>query len=132
MIEIEAGVPRGTLDHALNDAVTSRAPKGAAKPGLSTYWIDRTERELLLAIANGIAAPFASGNVTYLRTDGEVVIAAFDFDPQEEEAESVTVHEFVDLLARWRDRVIEGGGASGADAADLADPRPARPAGPVN
>ena len=51
IIEVEAGVPGGILDHALNDAVTSSAPTGARHPGLSTYWIDRTEREIGVASA---------------------------------------------------------------------------------
>lgn len=130
IIEIEAGLPGGVLDAALNDAVTSRAPVGARHPGLSTYWIDRTDRALTLAINSGVSEPFASGNATYLRAEDGLVIAAFDFDPDESGTESVAVDAFRQLLADWRQRVTDAGGVTGQDAADLADAAAPRPIGP--
>jgi hypothetical protein len=121
IIEVEVGLPGGVLDHALNDAVTSRAPKGARHPGLSTYWIDRAERQLALAIENRTTEPFASGNVTYLRTDGRTVIASFDFDEDETTRESIDVVSFVRVLAEWREQVIASGGVSGDHAADVVE-----------
>jgi hypothetical protein len=121
IIEVEVGVPGGALDHALNDAVTGRAPRGARHTGLSTYWVDRTERQLALAIENGTTEPFASGDVTYLRTDGQTVIAALDFDEDEATCESINVVSFIRVLAEWREHVIASGGVSGDRAADLSD-----------
>lgn len=122
---IEAHVASGDslLAQALNDAVSSRAPRGAASQGLSTYWIDRTEQALRGAIADGLDEPFASGNATYLRLDGDRVVAAYDFDPDEEGGESLPLDEFVSLLNEWRHLVIDAGGASGQAAALMSEER---------
>ena len=66
-----------------------------------------------------MTTPFVSGNATYLRTDGEVVIAAFDFDPDEEESESIGIDVFMELLNEWRLQVIAHGGVSGSEAPRL-------------
>lgn len=130
IIEAYAGVPGGVLDHALNDAITSRAPRGAVYHGLSTYWIDRTESAMRAAMEQHSEDRFATGNVTYLRLDGDRVVAGSDFDPDDaEHTESIPVSEFAALLDAWRQRVIESGGTSG-DAAALLDEPPARPMGP--
>ncbi len=104
IIEAHVGSDESLLDHALNDAVSSRAPRGAASQGLSTYWIDRTEQALRRAIADGLDEPFASGNATYLRLDGDRVVAAYDFDPEEQEGESLPLDEFLSILTEWRRR----------------------------
>jgi hypothetical protein len=130
VIEMHVDPRNGTMDTALNDAVTSRAPRGAVHAGLSTYWIDRTEQRARAAAAEGIDRPFASGNVTYLRVAGDRVVAGFDFDPDEAEAESVPLADFLAVLAAWRERVIEAGGASGEEAAQVVQEQRPWPMGP--
>lgn len=130
IIEVHVGADEGLLDYALNDAVSSRAPRGASSQGLSTYWIDRTEQALGRAIAEGLDGPLASGNATYLRLDGDHVVAAYGFDPDEQEGESLPVDEFVSLLKEWRRLVIDAGGVSGRAAAHRSEERPPRPMGP--
>jgi hypothetical protein len=127
IIEARTGSGDGVLDHALNDAVSSRAPRGAFFPGPSTYWIDRTAKALRRAIAEGHEKPFASGNATYLRLDGDRVVAGYDFDPDEREGESLPLVEFLRLLNEWRRRVIEGGGVSGQAAARMSEEPMASP-----
>jgi hypothetical protein len=112
VIEISVGRSDGLFTMAMNDSVSSRAPRGSATPGLSTYWIDRVEAAAQSAREHRSAEPFASGNVTYLRLDGDEVIAAFDFDPAEIDAESMPLESFLRALREWRGRVIEAGGAS--------------------
>jgi hypothetical protein len=108
------------MDEALNDAVTSRAPRGAVLQGLSTYWIDRTEEKLRTAREQRLTTPFASGNAWYLRLEGDSVIAASDYDePREVHTESMPVEEFERLLVAWRNHVIAAGGASGSEAAAI-------------
>jgi hypothetical protein len=130
IIEASLGAEMPTFSHALNDAVSSRAPRGAARAGLSTYWIDRVERDARAALANGSSAPFASGNVTVLYVVEGRVHASFEFDDEGSEAESLTVCDFFDLLAAWRQRVIDSGGVHGDEAALLLTPDQARPMGP--
>jgi hypothetical protein len=131
IIEAHAGSGDGLLDHARNDALSSRAPRGASSEGLSTYWIDRTEEALRRAIAEGHEKPFASGNATYLRLDGDHVVAAYDFDPDEREGESLPLGEFLSLLNEWRRRVVEAGGVSGQAAARMSEGTQALPDGPA-
>jgi hypothetical protein len=130
---IEAHVePRGgLLDEALNEAVSSRAPRGAVRQGLSTDWIDRTEALARRNAENGVSDPFASGNVTYLRLDGNRVVAGYDFDPDEENADTLMLEEFLNLLAEWRERVKEAGGASGPEAAEMVEAERVWPMGPA-
>jgi hypothetical protein len=130
IIEAHAGSGDGLLDHARNDALSSRAPRGASSEGLSTYWIDRTEEALRRAIAEGHEKPFASGNATYLRLDGDHVVAAYDFDPDEREGELLPLGEFLSLLNEWRRRVVEAGGVSGQAAARMSEERKPYPMGP--
>jgi hypothetical protein len=83
IIDAAIGPELGLFNEALIDAVSSRAPRGARHAGLSTYWIDRTEDAARRAAANGDREPFASGNATYLRLDGQTVIANWVFGPTE-------------------------------------------------
>jgi hypothetical protein len=83
----------GVFDEALKDAIGSRAPRGARHKGLSTYWIDLAQSMLKLAVDDGSTEPFASGNVTYLRVDGDRVLAAYEFDAPGEYEESMPVVE---------------------------------------
>lgn len=131
IVEAHVEPEDGVLDRALNDSITSRAPVGAVHAGLSTYWVDRTESNLRSAQRGGVADPIASGNITYLRLHGSVVVAGYDFDPEEVNAASMPVEEFLALLFEWRTRIIEAGGASGADATKLVDERPRYPLGPA-
>lgn len=130
IIEVHAGPGLSFFNEALNDAVSSRAPRGALRPGLSTYWIDKTEEGVRAAVADGSDTPFASGNATYLRLDHDRIVAAFDFDPEEEDTESLSVDDFLAVLAEWRQRVIDAGGASGPEAHEIGDTTKPRPMGP--
>jgi hypothetical protein len=115
------------FSHALNDSVSSRAPRGAVHTGLSAYWIDRVERDARAALAAGSSAPFASGNITVFYVIQDRVQASLEFDDEGSEAESVTVGDFFDLLDAWRQRVIDSGGVHGDEAALLVAPDRARP-----
>jgi hypothetical protein len=128
IIDASLGPDHAMLNHALEDAVSSRAPRGAPRPGLSTYWIDQAEVRARSAAAEGSREPFASGNVTYLRLDGDRVVAGYDFDPAEAETDSISLEEFLRLLAAWRTEVVDAGGATGKDAIPPVDPRPMGPA----
>jgi hypothetical protein len=99
------------------------------RPGLSTYWIDRADEGVRRASSGALTEPFASGNVTYLRLQGDEVVAAFDFDPDEGEADSIPLDDFLALLREWRRRVVDAGGASGVEAQQLT-PETHRPMGP--
>lgn len=112
IIEIVVGRSDGLFTMAMNDSVSSRTPRGSSTPELSTYWIDRVEAAAQSARERRSADPFASGNVTYLRLAGDAVIAAFDFDAEEIEAESMPLESFLRALREWRGRLIEAGGAS--------------------
>jgi hypothetical protein len=116
VIDATVGSEHLLMNHALEDAVSSRAPRGAAHPGLSTYWIDRAENRLRSAVETQSSDPFATGNVTWLRLDGDSVVAGYEFDPDEQGGDSIPLNDFLVLLAEWRKVVVEAGGASGAAA----------------
>jgi hypothetical protein len=98
---------KNVFNTALDDAVSTLAPRGALVGGLSTYWIDRATEGALNSQAAGSTEPFASGNVTYLRVDGQRVVAAYDFDPDEKDAASLPFGDFLALLSEWRLRVVD-------------------------
>lgn len=127
IIEARVSDNHGLLNHALEDSVSSRAPRGAPTGGLSTYWIDRAAEGVRAAMESASTAPFLSGNVTYLRLECDRVVAGYDFDPDEEDADSIDVQDFLSLLARWRRVVTEAGGASGSEAEPHVKPRPMGP-----
>jgi hypothetical protein len=129
MIEATVGPEHMLMNHALEDAVSSRAPRGAACPGLSTYWIDQAESRLRSAMETQSSDPFASGNVTWLRLDGTHIVAGYVFDPDEQEGDTIPLHDFLDLLRQWRKLVVQAGGASGAAAEPSAVVRPLDPPG---
>jgi hypothetical protein len=128
IIDASLGPDHALFNHALEDSVSSRAPRGAPRPGLSTYWIDRAERYARQAAADRSEKPFTSGNVTYLRVEGDRVVARYDFDPDDAEGDSIPLHDFLDLLADWRQAVLNAGGASGTYAEPLVNPWPMGPA----
>ena len=105
IIEIQMPGATSLLVEGLNDSVSSRAPRGVVRGGLSTYWIDRADAAVRKAVEYGITEPFAAGNATYLQIDGE----------------RMPIGEFLALLAEWRAKVIAAGGVSPPDAALLAD-----------
>jgi hypothetical protein len=130
IIEVSLGPEFGQFNMALTDAVSSRAPRGARYSGLSTHWIDRTEAAARRAAENDDATPFASGNATHLRLDGTAVVAGWEFDPDERDAQSIPLADFLGVLSAWRQRVIEAGGVHGRDA-ELVDGDSPTPMGPV-
>ncbi len=132
IIEVAVEPNYRLLNHALSDAVSSRAPKGAAGPALSTYWIERAQEGLRSALESGDAEPFASGNVTYFRLDGEQVVAGYEFDAEENDAESLPAEDFLRILEEWKLVVVEAGGVSGAAAMRARSGDLPRPMGPAS
>jgi hypothetical protein len=131
VIEVRTSVG-GVFDDALNDSVSSRAPRGATSQGLSTYWIDSVERDARAAAEHGGKLPFASGNITVLRVADDEIVASYDYGlpDDEDDAERVPLGDFLKVLAKWREAVVAAGGASGNAAFDGVAQRPARPMGP--
>lgn len=111
-IDAHLGDPWTVFDHALGDAISSLPPRGATGSGPSTYWIDVAEKGARWASTAGDTRPFIWGNVTYLRFEGRDVIAAYEFDPDENDAESMPLDDFLGLLAEWRKRVLAAGSRS--------------------
>ncbi len=112
IIDASVGPDHSVFNDALEDCVSSRAPRGA-EPGLSTYWIERAEHGVRQSAESGRAEPFASGNVTYLRLEGNQVVAGYDLDPEEEHADQIPLEAFLRLLGDWKQRVVAAGGATG-------------------
>ena len=129
IIDASIGPDHELFNHALQDAVSSRAPRGAPRPGLSTYWIDQADQYARQAAADGSNRPFASGNATYLKVEGDRVVAGYDFDDEEAEGDSIPLQDFLNLLADWRQTVVDAGGATGTDAEPPVNPWPMGPAG---
>ncbi|GAA3556549.1 hypothetical protein GCM10022197_09670 [Microlunatus spumicola] len=92
----------GPLEDTLQDAVTTRAPRGSDGVNPSTYWIDDT----LAAIERGsLGTIVAGGNASelILTTTGVVAHSQYEmFDDQE-----VGVDELVGVLRRWRAVVLD-------------------------
>ena len=131
IIDASVSPELGLFSEALVDSVSSRAPRGARHAGLSTYWIDRTEDAARNAAATGDAQPFAAGNATYLRLEGEMVVANWEWDFDDESgSQALPLNEFLEILAAWRRRVIDSGGVHGSDAA-LIDRDPPTPRDPA-
>lgn len=114
------------LRHALSDSLGTRAPRGAAQDGPSTYWLDTAIAHLRERMESGNPEPFASGNITYLQLHGGRVEARYDVDPVDSEmVDMVDPVELLGLLTEWRRLVM------------AADPKaslrmpPARPARPM-
>ena len=131
IIDAAVGPNLDLFSHALVDAVSSRAPRGAVWQGLSTYWIDRAEEGVRLAAQEGDVKPFAAGNITCLRVEGDRVLANLDFDSEDDEADSMPISEFLNLLTEWRQQVVEAGGAHGPAAALGTNAEVPRPMGPA-
>ena len=90
------------LEDTLQDAVTTRAPRGSDGINPSTFWIDRT----LAAIEQGpTGAIAAAGNSTDLVLDAEGLVAHSQYEMFDDQ--HVERVELVDLLRRWR-AVVRG------------------------
>lgn len=95
------------LNEALADSISSLPPRGADGRGPSPYWIDVALEGVRNAASSGDSRPFTSGNETYLRVDGDAVVAAMDYHGDEELAERMPLETFVALLTQWRALVVE-------------------------
>lgn len=96
------------LADALADSLGTRPPRGARQDGPSTCWIDRALSYLRARLADLEESPFASGNITYLALKDGVIEARYDSDPPDSEyVNRVPAGELMELLERWRARVIE-------------------------
>lgn len=114
-IVVRLGEGHRRLEEVLAESIWTR-PLRRGGPGPSTYWIDRALGGVRAAVESGSTEVFASGNVTYLRLEGDRVIADDEVEEHEEHAEAIAVDDFVSLLERWRQVVIEAGGAIGGEA----------------
>ena len=116
------------LQHALEDSLGTRPPRGAPQDGPSTYWLDDAMRRLRERLESGGLEPFASGNITYLQLRGDCVEARLDVDPVDSDiVDRVQAADFLKFLRHWRAVVLE---ASPAAAGRVPPPRTARPMPP--
>jgi hypothetical protein len=97
IIEADLGPEWRGFSEALNDAVSTRAPRGHPS-GLSNYWIDRTMDALVAA--KELGARLASGNATSLILGDGLVIAHSDYDLWEDE--SMPIPDFEAGMNAWR------------------------------
>jgi hypothetical protein len=96
------------MQHALEDSLGSRPPRGARQDGPSTYWLDLAINQLIERLEDGGPRPFASGNVTYLQVRDRQVEARYDFDPEDSDiVDAVPADDFLALLRAWRQRVLD-------------------------
>lgn len=99
------------LQHALDDSIGTRPPRGAPQGGPSTYWIDAATQGLRARLSQSSDEPFASGNITYLRLVGAEVVAGYDYAP-DEEGDAVGAQDFLELLIAWREATVDLNSAS--------------------
>jgi hypothetical protein len=95
------------FNEALADSISSLPPRGADGKGPSPYWIDVALEGARNAASTGDTRPFTGGNITYLRVDGDDVVAGVDYHDDEEFAERMPIETFVALLTQWRSLVVE-------------------------
>lgn len=95
------------FNHALADSVSSLPPRGASGNGPSTYWIDLALERSRQAAEAGDERPFTWGNITELSVRNGEVVARYDYADPDEPGEALPLDEFLDLLNRWRTRVLE-------------------------
>jgi hypothetical protein len=101
IIEVDLGPEWPGFTEALNDAVSTRAPRGQPA-GLSTYWIDRTLTAL--ETAKQPTKLLASGNATSVSLDGPFVVAHSDYEMWP--AERMSREDFVRGMESWRAAAI--------------------------
>ena len=90
------------LEDTLQDAVTTRAPRGSDGVNPSTFWIDQT----LEAIEQGASGVIvASGNMTELVVEADGLVARSQYDMFDDQP--VSRAELVELLNRWRVVVLD-------------------------
>ena len=95
------------FNEALGDSISSLPPRGAPGNGPSTYWIDVAEAGARRAAETSDDAPFTGGNITELRVRDGLVIARYDFAEPDEPVDALPLDDFLELLSRWRERVVE-------------------------
>lgn len=90
------------LEETLQDAVTTRAPRGSDGINPSTFWIDRT----LAAVEKGPTGVIAAaGNSTDLVLVAAGLVARSQYEMFDDQ--HVERAELVDLLQRWRVVVLD-------------------------
>ena len=96
------------FNEVFGDSINALAPAGAVDPTApSTYWIDRARAYALAANEDPSANPIAHGNVTIVTVEDGSVVARFDFDPDNEPGESIPLSQFIELLDRWRELLLD-------------------------
>jgi hypothetical protein len=116
-VDAHVGPDLPLFNEALSDSISSLPPRGATGNGPSTYWIDIAEAGARRAAELDDETPFTSGNVTFLQVTEGRVIAAYDFADEDEPRDAIPLHDFLELLAGWREQVL-------AQAADNHKPLP--------
>jgi hypothetical protein len=101
IIEVDLGPEWPGFTEALNDAVSTRAPRGEPA-GLSTFWIDRTLS--WLESADSPKKELASGNATSLVLDGSFVVAQSDYEMWPDSR--MSLDDFVRGMELWRAETI--------------------------
>lgn len=101
VIDANLGAEWGGFTEALQDAVTTRAPRGSDGVNPSTYWIDRTVAALSSARDGEVVA---SGNSTELVVEADHVVARSQYETFVEQRLSRTAA--LDVLGQWRAEVV--------------------------
>ncbi|MDQ1746216.1 MAG: hypothetical protein QOD07_479 [Frankiaceae bacterium] len=100
VIDVDLGPAWSGFTEALQDAVTTRAPRGSDGHNPSTYWIDLTLTALAAADDGEV---IGSGNATDLLLDGDEVVAHAQYDTFDDQR--MPRHDFVAILTQWRAEV---------------------------
>ena len=110
MVVVTLGDRLREFEDALNDAVTSRAPKGHPE-GLSVYWVDRALEDLKDA---KLGEWFCQGNGTalLLSEDGVVAIPTYEYIDYETASSGLFADstmprdQFEAGIAAWRREIV--------------------------
>lgn len=98
-----------TFNDALLECVPCHAPGPATPRPLSTAGIDEMERTVRSMASDEVDEVFAEGNTTSLALErGSVVASRIWHEPESDE--SLALLDFLDLLATWRQALIDAGG----------------------
>ena len=117
-----------TFNDALLECVSCHDPGQSTPQRLSTGDIDQTERAVLSMASEGVDGVFVEGNTKCLALERGRVVASWIWNEPGSD-ESVELHDFLHLLARWRQEIIDAGGVhEGPDAATGRQLTPIAPA----
>ena len=101
VIDVHLGAAWSGFSEALQDAVTTHAPRGSDGVNPSTCWIDRTVAALSSARDGEVVA---SGNASDLVVEADEVVARSQYDTCDDER--LPRSDLLDVLAQWRAEVV--------------------------